>query len=124
MIILKTILDGWNLSKNFGGPIGKCPFCDSDAGEHLAHFMNCTVASVAFNQVVYSRLLPRHNFLFIPFGVVEVDEVARLAAHTAALYHSFSYSKHSRFTLHVYSGYLFKLCRDSKTIQEACHAIV
>ena len=115
VVILKTILDAWPTSNNFGQSMMDCPFCHMKNGENCFHFCVCTSLLDAYDAVPGVRPLPEMCWPFIPKACSR-EAKRSVIAHMVACFHCFNWCRGGReFNSNVYRSFMFKIMRESSS---------
>lgn len=120
-IIVKTRLDAWCVSSNFGQPVGSCFFCGQHGDESLHHFATCPALIDAWRRSMNSVDSPRLSWLFIPSPIPGVDSCVVVALHVVVVYNLFNYIRTSgrRYNFNMYLSFFRAAVADSVSIRRA-----
>ena len=119
MILLKTLLDGWTTSNNFGLGYKDCSFCKAACEDNCLHFAVCPELRSAYQDFTALQPLPSLHWLFLP-PIGDESAKLRVVAHIVATYHCFNICKNGTgFNRRMYRSFIDKAMRDSRIIRQS-----
>ena len=123
MVVLKTLIDAWTTSNNFGQEYRDCSFCGAVDGDNCIHFAVCPGLLAAYVDCPRLQSLPELHWLFLP-PRCDIDVKLRVVGYMVAAFNSFNHCKNGiGFNSRIFRSYVDKAMRDCRAVRSALIAV-
>ena len=116
-VLLKTLLNGWCTSRNFGEALLPCFFCglvDGDVGLHYAH---CS-AFLGVAAELCVGAIPRWHWYWLPPAGASTTEALQCAGLAVVAYHCFNHCRNgAQFSFCMANSFFKKMLLECKTLR-------